>query len=32
VISMDMLKAALAVRFKKVILETAVDLVDRVTD
>ncbi|WP_372683584.1 thiamine pyrophosphate-dependent enzyme [Desulfosarcina sp.] len=32
VISMDMLKAALAVRFKKVILETAVELVDRVTD
>jgi len=32
VISMDMLKAALAVRFKKTILETAVELVDRVTD
>ena len=32
VISMDMLKAALAVRFKKAILETAVELVDRVTD
>lgn len=32
VISTDMLKAALAVRFEKVILETAVELVDRVTD
>ena len=32
VISMDMLKAALAVRFKKAILEAAVELVDRVTD
>jgi len=32
VISMEMLRAALAVRFKKAILETAVELVDRVTD
>ena len=29
---MDMLKAALAVRFKKDILETTLELVDRVTD
>ena len=32
VISSDMLKAALALRFKKAILETALDLVDRVAD
>ncbi len=32
VISMKMLKAALAIRFKKAILESAVDLVDRVTE
>ena len=32
VISMEMLKAALAVRFKKALFETAVELVDHVTD
>ena len=32
VISMEMLKAALAVRFNKAILETALELVDRVTE
>ena len=32
VISMDMLRAALAVRFNKAILATALELVDRVTD
>ncbi|BBO83897.1 hypothetical protein DSCO28_44630 [Desulfosarcina ovata subsp. sediminis] len=32
VISMEMLKAALEIRFKKAILETALDLVDRVSE